>query len=71
MSGKELSFTVFLINQLAAAWKMSTGRVYSILCKGDILDGYIIPCYDTLHTLGSSYLIDDITELAKERGELL
>lgn len=37
----------------------------------DILDSYIIECYDVLHTLGSQYLMEDITEVLKERGAKL
>ncbi len=29
---------------------------------------YILECYDTLHTLGTEYLVEDITEFAKEKG---
>lgn len=33
-----------------------------------ILDHYIIPCYDILHTLGKEYLVEDITDFVKEKG---
>ncbi|WP_278313009.1 DUF3791 domain-containing protein [Faecalicatena contorta] len=33
-----------------------------------ILDDYIIKCYDTLHTLGANYLVEDITDFVKEKG---
>lgn len=66
-----IDFSVFVINKLAAAWHMSTPEVYAILDKGNIVNGYIYPCYDTLHTLGAEYLISDITELAQERGVLV
>ncbi|MFI3284216.1 MAG: DUF3791 domain-containing protein [Erysipelotrichaceae bacterium] len=29
---------------------------------------YVIACYDTLHTLGKEYLVEDITEFVKEKG---
>ena len=38
------------------------------LSEADAIDGYILPCYDTLHTLGSKYLVEDITEMMAERG---
>ena len=64
----ELSFTVFLIHQLAEAWDKAPSEVYQILKDSGILDDYILPCYDTLHTLGSQYLVEDITEFVRERG---
>ena len=39
-----------------------------ILNETHILDDYIFVCYDTLHTLGTEYLVEDITEYAKEKG---
>ena len=36
--------------------------------KRHILDDYIFVCYDTLHTLGTEYLVEDITEYAREKG---
>ena len=66
--GKTLEFTVFLIHSLAGAWQKPYWAVYQILNDLDILDGYIIPCYDVLHTLGQEYLVEDITDLVREKG---
>lgn len=33
-----------------------------------VLDDYIFACYDTLHTLGIEYLVEDITEFVKEKS---
>ena len=65
---KELTFIVYMIHQLSDSWKMSPAKVYQILNRQKIIDGYLIPCYDTLHTLGREYLIEDLTELVKERS---
>jgi hypothetical protein len=68
MSREELTFTVFLIHQLAEAWGQSPSQVYERLVKAHILDEYVIRHYDVLHTLGRDYLIDDITSFLKERA---
>ena len=65
---KELEFTVFIINKLSEYLKKPVHEIYKILKDSDILDDYIIGCYDVLHTLGSEYLMEDITEIIKERG---
>ena len=65
---EEKDFSVFLIHRLAERWKKSVPETYSILSSTDILDGYILKCYDTLHTLGSEYLVEDLTEFAREKG---
>jgi hypothetical protein len=64
----EVDFGVFLLHRVAARWRTTVPETYSVLCESGILDGYVFPCYDTLHTLGADYLVDDITEMARERG---
>ena len=44
-------------------------RVYQALAeKSDILNGYIVPEYDVLHTQSGEYIVNDIIEVMKERG---
>lgn len=65
---RELHFSIFLLYSLAEKWKKMPAAVYQILNSTGILDNYIIPCYDVLHTQGKEYLIEDITEYVKEKG---
>ena len=67
-SKQEMSFSVFVLNHLAKRWNMSTTKAYKILNDTHILDGYVIKCYDTLHTQGERSIVEDITELAREKG---
>ena len=69
MNAKEqLVFAVFLIHALSASWGKSTAEAYSIFKESGVLKNYIIPCYDVLHSLGTNYLIEDITGYVEERG---
>ena len=68
LSKEELSFSIFILYSLADKWKMSPAKVYKLLNETGILDNYIIKCYDVLHTLGKEYLVEDITEFAREKG---
>lgn len=36
--------------------------------KSDILNTYIVPEYEILHTQSKDYIIDDIISLMEERG---
>ena len=47
---------------------MTVPDTYSALHGAGIIEGYLVPCYDVLHTLGSEYLVEDLTDLARERG---
>ena len=43
--------------------------IYQALTKkSDILNSYIIPEYEILHTQSKDYIVDDIISLMEERG---
>jgi len=65
---EQLKFSVFIINQISQVVKKPTAVVYKLLAQSGVLDDYIIRCYDSLHTLGREYLVDDITGLLHDRG---
>jgi hypothetical protein len=65
---KQLDFAVFLIHALAEAWKVQPRNAYRMLAECGALDGYVLPCYDVLHTMGRQALVEDLTGYARERG---
>ena len=70
MDTNKLEFVTFCIAKLAAMLNLSQQEVYKRLKRSGILYEYIVPSYDVLHTFGSRYLMDDLTEYLKEKGEL-
>ena len=70
-SDEQLKFCIFIINQISQFVNKPSDVVYRALSESGILDDYIIECYDTLHTLGREYLVDDITGLLHDRGVAL
>lgn len=68
---RELEFAIFCIENIATKLGVSAEKVYDALTeKSDILNDYIIPEYEILHTQGKEYIVDDIIEVMKERGVL-
>ena len=66
---EQLFFTVFCIEALADELGTTGDKIYAKLTeKSDILDGYIVPCYDALHTQGRDYIVRELIEIMKERG---
>lgn len=66
---KELEFAVFCIESLAARLGKNPEDVYrAITDKTDILNGYIIPEYEMLHTQSKEYIVDELLEVMRERG---
>ena len=70
MQEYQLDFLTYCVGYLADRLNMSASKVYKMLRSTDILNGYMIPCYDVLHTFGKEYIMDDLINLLKKRGAL-
>ena len=70
MDKKTLVFVTWLISKLSEFLKMPQTEVFRRLYKSGILYDYIVPSYDVLHTFGSRYLLEDITDFMREEGVL-
>lgn len=69
MDKSQLEFVVFCIENIASRLKINAKQVYKALKEdSDVLEDYIIPEYDILHTQSKDYIIDDIIDVMKERG---
>ena len=68
-NSKELEFAIFCIENIAIKLGVNAEVVYDALTeKSNILNDYIIPEYEMLHTQGKEYIVDDIIEVMKERN---
>lgn len=66
---KELEFAVFCIENVAKELTVDGTAAYDILAvQTDILQNYIIPCYDVLHTQGKEYIVNDLIDMLKAKG---
>ena len=65
----ELEFAVFCIENIAIRLGKNAEDIYrEIKKKSDILNSYIIPEYEVLHTQSKDYIVDNIISLMEERG---
>lgn len=68
-NAKELEFAVFCVENVAAKLNVGAEEVYRAFTeKSDILNGYIVPEYEVLHTQSKEYIVNDLIELMQERG---
>ncbi len=66
---KELEFAVFCIENVAKELTIEGSEAYDMLAvQTDILQNYIIPCYDVLHTQGKEYIVNDLIDMLKAKG---
>ncbi len=68
-SSKELEFAVFCIENVAAKLAVSGEDVYKAFTeKSNILNGYIVPEYEVLHTQDREYIVNELLAIMEERG---
>lgn len=68
-NSRELEFAVFCIENVAARLGVDAEQVYQAFTKkSDILNGYIVPEYEVLHTQSREYIVEDILDVMKEGG---
>ena len=70
MDKNTLEFVTYCISKLSGLLNMPQREVYRRLKTSGILYDYIVPSYDVLHTFGSRYLMEDLTDYMKEKGVL-
>ena len=56
MNSKSLFFTIFCIDNVASYLGKNTKEVYHTMQDAGIIDDYIVPCYDVLHTFSKEYI---------------
>ena len=65
----ELEFTLFCIESLAELMHKDGASVYQELNSGkNLLQNYIIPEYEALHTQGKEYILQELLFVMKEWG---
>lgn len=68
-NSSELEFAVFCIESVAEKLGVNAERIYQAYTeKSDILNGYIVPEYEMLHTQSREYIVNDLLDVMKERG---
>ena len=70
MDKKTLEFVTYCISKLSHFLKLPQREIYMRLYQSGIFYDYIVPSYDVLHTFGSHYLIEDITDYMRQKGVL-
>ncbi len=64
-----MEFSVFCIESIAEKLGQTGDVIYEKLTKeSNILNDYIVSCYDVLHTQGKEYIVDDIIGVMKQKG---
>ena len=69
MTTEQAFFAVFCVEALADKLGVTGDKVYTMLADdSDILDAYIVSCYDALHTQGGEYIVGELQDQMQKRG---
>lgn len=68
-NSEELEFAIFCIENVAVKLCEDPVLVYDALTKqSNILNGYVMPCYEVFHTHGREYIVEDILDVMRKDG---
>lgn len=68
MDFKSLRFTIFCVNNVAIYLGKSSKEVYHLMQDADLINDYIVPCYDVLHTFSKEYIVNDLISIMRRKG---
>jgi len=66
---RQMEFAIFCIESTAKELGIDAEKMYDLLTdESDVLENYIIPNYEALHTQGKDYIAEDILHVLREKG---
>lgn len=64
-----MMFAVFCIENLARRHQTPAESVYAAIAdRSDLLNSYLVPSYDFLHTQDKEYILDDLDHALMAKG---
>lgn len=63
----ELEFVIFCIENVANKLDVEAEKVYLCFDKNKIINEYLVPSYEVLHTQSKEYIVNDIIEFLHKR----
>lgn len=70
MKKEDLNFTIYCVGIVAEALGRNARDVYQLMKRGNLIMGYIVPCFDVLHTFSRNYIAEDLIHQMSEKGLL-
>ena len=71
MNKNVLEFVTFVIGSVAERLHKSPAEIYQLFKQAGVIAGYLVPCYDVLHTFERQYIVDEVLDFMKEKGFVL
>ena len=69
INSAQLEFSIFCVESVAEELGLTGDAVYKMMTEDtDVLDEYVIPYFDALHTQGREYIVRELLEVLRGRG---
>ncbi len=68
MDKKKLEYVTCVIGALAQMTGQQCSNIYKKLQSAGLINDYLVPAYDALHTFSLEYVAQDVIGLMKEKG---
>lgn len=63
-----LEFVTFTIGSVVERVHKSPSEIYCLFKRLNVIDSYLVPAFDVLHTFGRQYLVNDVLDFLQEKG---
>ncbi|MCC8114801.1 MAG: DUF3791 domain-containing protein [Bacteroidales bacterium] len=70
MTLNEMQFVTYCVGCVAEGLKIDEPKAFKLLYHSRLLEEYIVPCFNVLHSFGREYLTEDLIEQLKKRGAI-
>lgn len=71
MDFKQLEFSTFMIGCVAMRLKQPCSKVYRMMKEKNVINDFIVGCYDSLHTFSREYATDEVIKYMKHKGVII
>lgn len=68
MTKKQVDFVTCVIGALSQMTGQSCANIYKKLHSAGIINDYLSPAYDVLHTFSLEYVAEDVINLMENKG---
>ena len=68
MNKEIFSFVIYIIHACANKWNVLPSEVYDAMDKTKCISDFLVRHYDIIHTQGTDYIVEDVSDYLKERG---
>lgn len=68
MTQDDIEYVTAVIGTLSLTQGLPCSRIYRSINAAGLIDGYLVKCYDVLHTLSLEYVAEDVIRIMQKKG---